>query len=155
MLLKMNRHKLIAIFMAPILIVGGFIAADYYESSKQAQMRTLVPVGECQPLLNHCELEAADLRVRVQVNQSVLTHDGFVPLTVQASAPLDDLLLALTDKKTDAKPMRLKQSFDAMHWEGEYFIANETNLKKLLLRMVLSYKNTMYFSEVAVKVDGN
>lgn len=151
----MNRHKLVAIFMAPILVVGGFIAADYYESSNPSQMRTLTPIGECQPLLNHCELQAADLRVRVQVNQSELTRDGFVLLTVEASAPLDDLLLALTDKNMDAKPMRLKQSFDALHWEGEYFIVNETNLKKLLLRMVLSYKNTMYFSEVAVKVDGN
>ncbi len=141
--------------MAPILIVGGFIAADYYESSKPAKMRTLMPIGICQPLLNHCELEAADLRIRIQVNQSSLVHDGYVPLTVQASAPLDDLLIALTNKDVDAKPMRLKQSFDAMHWEGEYFVSNEINLQHLLMRMVLSYKNTMYFSEVAVKADGN
>ena len=141
--------------MAPILVVGGFIAADYYESNQPAKMRALMPTGECLPLRDRCEMETADLRVRVQVNHSSLMRDGYVPLTIQASAPLDDLLIALTNENVDAKPMRLKQSFDAMHWEGDYFIADETDLNKLLLRMVLSYKNTMYFSEVTVRTDGN
>ena len=45
----MNRHTKVALMVAPFLILGGYIASDFYLENKADQERVfnMVPFGHC------------------------------------------------------------------------------------------------------------
>ncbi|MCP3675568.1 MAG: hypothetical protein GY829_14020, partial [Gammaproteobacteria bacterium] len=88
---KMNRHTKVAIFVAPILIVLGYIGSDFYMDQKASEKKvfSLSLDGTCDVLAEKCILKSGEFEV------NVFDKDGIT--TVNTTFPLDSATLFLVD----------------------------------------------------------
>ena len=91
----MNKHTKIAIFVAPILILGGYILSDMYIENKADENRIfeLVPYGHCDVLNQKCILKSGEFEV------NVFDKDGVT--RINTTFPLDTATLFLVDEKNN------------------------------------------------------
>jgi hypothetical protein len=139
----MNKHTKTAFLVAPILVVLGFIAADYYEEKQAAEEKViqLIPSEDCDVINENCILKAGDFEVNV-FDKNNLT-------TVNSTYPLDSATLFLVDKDNNATPYPLGMIQSPYYWH------TETNLRELIgssgqgykLRLVVNIKGGSYISE--------
>jgi hypothetical protein len=143
----MNKHTKTAFLVAPILVVLGFIAADYYEENQAAEEKViqLVPSEDCDVINENCILKAGDFEVNV-FDKNNLT-------TVNSTYPLDSATLFLVDKDNNSTPYPLGMIQSPYYWH------TETKLRELIaysgqgykLRLVLNIKGGSYISEFYTK----
>lgn len=143
----MNKHTRIALMVAPILTVIGFIAADYYEENKAQENKViqLVPFEECDVINHQCILKSGDFEVNVFDKDSLTT--------VNSTFPLDSATIFLVDEHNNptAYPLGMIQS--------PYYWHTKTNLRELIsnsgssykLRLVANIKGGSYISEFQTK----
>ena len=139
----MNKHTKTAFLVAPILVVLGFIAADYYEENQAAEEKVvqLIPSEDCDVINENCILKAGDFEVNV-FDKNNLT-------TVNSTYPLDSATLFLFDKDNNSTPYPLGMIQSPYYWH------TETKLRELIgysgqgykLRLVLNIKGGSYISE--------
>ena len=145
----MNKHKRIAILVAPLLVIGGFIAADYYQQRQAEKLPRLQASGDCRPLQGSCRLEAGELQLNISMQQP--EQQGFFTLVLDSSQPLEDVLIAVGNGNPDAMPVRLEAGDQAMHWQKPLLLDRQLNIEKLILRLVVTYKGINYFAEISAK----
>lgn len=143
----MNKHKRTAFLVAPILVVLGYIAADYYAESQAAEDKLiqLVPFGDCDVLNHKCILKAGEFEVNI-FDKNNLT-------TINSTFPLDSATLFLVDKNNTATPYALGMVQSPYYWHGK------TNLREVIahsgqsykLRIILNIKGGRYISEFYTK----
>ena len=143
----MNKHTKTAFLVAPILVVIGFIAADYYAENQAAEEKVieLVPSEDCDVINENCILKAGDFEVNV-FDKNNLT-------TVNSTYPLDSATLFLVDKDNNATAYPLGMIQSPYYWH------TETNLRELIgysgqgykLRLVMNIKGGSYISEFYTK----
>jgi hypothetical protein len=139
----MNKHTKTAFLVAPILVVLGFIAADYYEENQAAEEKVvqLIPSENCDVINENCILKAGDFEV------NVFDKDNLT--TVNSTYPLDSATLFLVDKDNNVTPYPLGMIQSPYYWH------TETNLRELIgysgqghkLRLVVNIKGGSYISE--------
>lgn len=97
----MNKHNKLALLVAPFLILGGYIASDFYIENKAEQQRVfqLVPFGHCDVINQKCILRSGDFEV------NVFDENGITK--VNSTFPLDTATLFLVDKKNSVTPHQL------------------------------------------------
>lgn len=146
----MNRHKRIAILVAPFLAIGGYIAADYFQQQQQSdKMPQLVAIGDCRPLEKNCRLQAGNIKLNITMD--TLKQGAPLSFQLESSVPLDDVLIALTEGNNDAMPLRMESDQRGVLWRINLLPATPVNPKKLLLRLVVTYKDHNYFAELKLK----
>ena len=93
----MNRHTKMALMVAPFLILGGYIASDFYLEHEAEQQRVfnMVPFGHCDVINQKCILKSGDFEINIYDN------DGST--TVNSTFPLDSATLFLFDGADQAK----------------------------------------------------
>ena len=139
----MNKHTKIAIFVAPILILGGYILSDMYIENKADENRIfeLVPYGHCDVLNQKCILKSGEFEV------NVFDKDGVT--RINTTFPLDTATLFLVDEKNNPTTYQLGMIDSPYYWQ------RETSLRSLIpekgqsykLRLIANIKGGQYISE--------
>lgn len=139
----MNRHTKIAIFVAPILILLGYVLSDMYveyEASK-TKIVELVPFGHCDVKNQKCVLKSGEFEI------NVMDENGIT--TVNSTYPLDTATLFLVDKKNQTKLYQLGMKDSPYYWKRETpigtLLSNKGDSAKL--RVIIEIKGGKYFAE--------
>ncbi|MFT2112089.1 hypothetical protein [Marinomonas sp. 2405UD68-3] len=102
----MNSHRKLAIFVVPFLLIGGFIASDFYieYQADKAKVFQLLPFEECDVINQKCILKSGELEM------NVYDKDGLTK--IHSSFPLDSVTLFLVGKKESIEtyPLGMKES---------------------------------------------
>ena len=128
----MNKHTKTALMVAPILVVIGYIAADYYEEDQAYEEKViqLVPSEGCDVINQKCILKAGDFEVNI-FDKNNLT-------TVNSTFPLDSATIFLVDEYNHPTPYPLGMIQSPYYWH------TETNLRDLIGNSGQSYKIKNY-----------
>jgi len=143
----MNKHKKLAIFVAPILMIIGYIASDYYikYQAEESKLFELASEGECDVLNNKCILKTGDLKVNVFDVEGVTT--------VNSTFPLDGVTFFIVDEKNQAIPYVFKQVQTAYYWDSKTplreILESSSSVQKL--RLIARVKGGQYISEFTTK----
>lgn len=139
----MNRHQKIAFFVAPFLVLGGYILSDMYMEYKAQQSRIfeLAPKGHCDIVNEKCVLQSGDFKVNIS------DKDGIT--TVNSTFPLDDATLFLVDGNQAVTSYRMGMKESPYYWHRETEIGKRLASKgqKQKLRIIASIKGGKYISE--------
>jgi len=139
----MNKHTKLAILVAPILAVIGYIAADYYDEykAKENKIFQLVSDTPCDILAHKCVLTSGDFKVSLYDEKGVTT--------VNATFPLDNATLFLVDSHNQGKAYRLGMSDSPYYWYAQTPLRErlETTDKTQKIRLIASIKGGKYLAE--------
>lgn len=139
----MNKHNKLALLVAPFLILGGYIASDFYIENKAEQQRVfqLVPFGHCDVINQKCILRSGDFEV------NVFDENGITK--VNSTFPLDTATLFLVDKKNSVTPHQLGMIESPYYWQSSTALNSLISEKgaKYKLRLIVNIKGGQYISE--------
>ncbi len=137
----MNRHTKVAIFIAPFLLIGGYIGSDYYLEYKAYQEKVfeLVPEGHCDVMNQKCVLKSGEFKV------NIYDEDG--DTYVNSTFPIDKAVLFIVDKQPVGFDLSMKGS--------PYYWSENTPLREMIgqkgqkqkLRVIVNIKGGQYISE--------
>jgi hypothetical protein len=139
----MNRHTKLAFFLAPFLIIGGYVLSDLYleDKAKEIKLYELQTKGDCDVLNRQCVLSAGEFEI------SVFHEKGIT--TVNSTFPLDTATLFLVDEKDQSTPYRLGMKDSPYYWKRETplgtLVANQGDRYKL--RLIAEIKGAKYIAE--------
>lgn len=136
----MNRHTKLALFIAPFLIIGGYIAADFYSShkaSKKKYMHQLKLEGDCIPTKTPCVLTGGGLTLKLseKAGQTI----------IESSYPLETLVISQVYDGEDS-PRQLKADVNKLNWSIEtknYALTDSSQT----LRIATTVQNQYFISE--------
>lgn len=139
----MNKHTKLAILIAPILAIGGYIASDLYLASdaEKAKFIPLATEKSCDVLAGECVLSSGEFKANV--------YDENGTTFVNTTFPIDTATLFLVDSSDVATVYPLQMS------DSPYYWFNKTPLRELnskqgdshKMRLVLKIKGGQYISE--------
>lgn len=145
----MSRHKLIAIFMAPFLAVGGFIGAGYFSGDNEEPMLVLTAEHGCWLTAARCQLNSAGIELKLKTNQQ-LTATTSVTIELESSVALDDILISVAEKNQKSQPQRMKKQDDS-HWSVQAQMPETVDPEKLTVRLVVGWQGKIYFADESIK----
>ena len=139
----MNKHTKVAIMVAPILAIIGYISADYYDEYQAGKEKVvqMIPYGHCDILNQKCVLKSGEFKVNI-TDKNGITE-------VNSTFPLDSATLFLVDKTNKATVYNLSMQDSPYYWQ------NKTALRTLIgnkgdsykLRLIAKIKGGQYISE--------
>ncbi len=130
-------------FIAPILMLGGYILSDMYLETKASETKLveLAPFGHCDVFNQKCILKSGEFEVN-------LSHENTVT-TLNSTFPLDRATLFLVDNNNQATAYRLGMKDSPYYWKREtplaQFVSNKGD--KYKLRLIAEIKGGKYFAE--------
>ena len=139
----MNRHKKIALFVAPILMVLGYLGSEFYLQYEADQLKIyqLTEEGPCDVLSETCILSSAEFKINVFDKEGITT--------INSTFPLDSATLFLVDEENNsiAYPLGMKES--PYYWRSPTPIrANISTIgSHQKLRIIANIKGGKYISE--------
>lgn len=139
----MNRHTKVALFVAPFLILGGYILSDLYLENKAAEPKlyNLTTGSQCDVLAENCILSAGELKVSV--------YDRNGKTYINSTAPLDNATLFIVNSNTDYKSYQMKMEDNRYYWTAETDLRNAIDQQgsSQTLRLIANIKGSNYISE--------
>jgi len=138
----MNRHTKVAIFIAPFLIVGGYIAADYYDKEKQKSKNLfkLKVQGQCDLSKNPCQL------TNNQLTLTLSNNDGITKVISNHS--LEKITFSLVDNNHKETAYQMNYQTDSNHWQANTKVSDLLeHSSKIKLRLIATVNKGFYFSE--------
>jgi len=139
----MNKHTKLAILIAPILAIIGYIAADYYDEHQASKEKIIqmIPDGHCDIINQKCVLKSGEFKINIS-DTNGLTE-------VNSTFPLDSATLFLVGKNNKAVVYQLGMQDSPYYWQ------NDTKLRSLIgtkgdsykLRIIAKIKGGQYISE--------
>lgn len=107
----MNRHTKLAIFLAPLLVVGGYIASDYYaeyQASKDKYYQLSVK-EHCDILSGRCILQSGELLL------SFSDESGVTKLNT--TFPIDSVSLMLVNDDSSQRLYEMEMAESPYYWQ--------------------------------------
>ncbi len=139
----MNGHTKLAIFVAPFLVIGGYVASDYYVKYKQGQRKLyqLSVVSDCILATNQCQLVGDELVLELSDKNGVTT--------LISNHPLDAVTLSVVNEDSDETVYRMEKGNDHQHWRVASNISRigTWSSSPLTLRIGAIVENSLYISE--------
>ena len=138
----MNKHTKVAVLVAPLLAVLGYIASDYFieHDADKNKLITLTSESSCEVLTGECVLISGDFKINV--------FDKAGSTVVNSTFPLDEAVLFLVNENNIATAYPLTQVQSNYYWQAQ------TPLRELArtstsykLRLIASIKGGDYISE--------
>lgn len=128
----MNRHKKIAIIVAPFLAIGGYVATDYYAQYKRSaqQLYKLSVTNNCDLANNRCELTGGGLTLRLSATNG--------KTKMVSSHPLDMVTISVLNAGSGESVYRMETESDHKHWIVVRDISNDKAGSSLPLTMRIS-----------------
>lgn len=139
----MNRHTKTALYVAPILILGGYILSDMYLEDKAHDNKViqLQQDGHCDVVNQQCILNSGEFEVNVTHNKGITT--------VNSSYPLDTATLFLVNNEDKADFYQLGMKESPYYWKRETplgeLVANKGD--KYKIRLIAEIKGGKYIAE--------
>ena len=139
----MNRHTKVALMVAPFLILGGYIASDFYLENKADQERVfnMVPFGHCDVINKKCILKSGEFEVNI--------YDEAGMTTLNSTFPLDSATFFVVDKDNKASAYPLGMIDSPYYWMSPTPLRNTISRKgdKQKLRVIANIKGGQYIAE--------
>ena len=138
----MNRHTKMSIFIVPFLLIGGFIASDFYVEHKADENKVfqLLPFGQCDVLNQKCVLKSGEFEINILDNNGITT--------INSTFPLDKVTLFLVDNnQTKGYPLGMKENPYYWHSETPLRRSMSKDNGKYTLRLIAEIKGGKYISE--------
>ncbi len=139
----MNRHIKTAFFVAPFLLIGGYVASDFYVENKAQKNKIfqLLPLGQCDVVNQSCILKSGEFEVNVLDDKGITT--------VNTTFPLDKATLFLVDNDKKVTPFPLGMLESPYYWRAETPLHQlvKSNNGKYTLRLIAEIKGGKYISE--------
>jgi hypothetical protein len=139
----MNRHQKLALFLAPFLLLGGYIASDYYleyqaGSDKYYQLQVQ---NHCDVISGNCILESGELLL------SLSDEQGLTKLN--ATFPLDSVVLILVSDDSSQQTYAMEMVENPYYWQVATPLHRmiSTPGKAQTIRLVAKIKGGNYLSE--------
>ncbi len=143
----MNKHQKLALYIAPFLVVMGFIATDYYAEYKQSEeiLYELDLQGECVLGTGGCELQ------KDQFKLEFFNEQGQTQMT--SSHPLTSAVLSRVMPDETEQTFQMTTDAQRTAWYANTGIdRTEDDNAPLLLRLIVSVDNTLFFKEFTASV---
>ncbi len=141
----MTRDKKVALFIAPFLLIGGYIAADYYaqyqaaEEAKQKKTYELTLQEPCNVTNKPCLLTHDNLQLKLSGREGVTT--------LESSYPLDTVNFSYLDAAGEHR-YQFSQVENRQQWSAAMTLADPPGqVSPLTLRLIVSINSAYYFSE--------
>ncbi len=144
----LNPQLKTAIFIAPFLLIGGFIAMDYYAKKDPPEnaLYQLHPVNErCDFSNNSCRFRSDDLQLSVILEERL--DNGSNTIRVTSGQALKGVAIALTDIDDEAAPVSMISADDLQHWHISIQVPPTIFP---YLRLVISTHQGRYYAEAPV-----
>jgi len=140
----MNKHTKVAVLVAPLLAVLGYVASDYFieYDADETKLITLVPESSCAVLAGECVLISGDFKVNV--------FDKAGSTIINSTFPLDEAVLFLVDSNDNATAYPLTQVQSNYYWQAQTplrELARSNSTASYKLRLIASIKGGNYISE--------
>ena len=149
----MNRHVKISLAVAPILGIGGYILADYFQAPKEEQQR----VTEARKHRSHelhtelgcvvstqaCSLVKDDMELKLKVSGG--------RYWLESNRLLDGVTMTLAQGRKETRGLRMVAHDDRFIWSTR--IRELTKLgkeKTLMLRLVVNRNDSFYYAAVPI-----
>jgi hypothetical protein len=144
----LNPQLKVAIFIAPLLLIGGFIAMDYYakEDPTDNALYQLHPVNEhCNFSSNSCRFSNNDLQLSVTLEERL--DNGSNTIRVVSEQVLKGVAIALADIDDESTPQNMIADDDRRHWRINIQVPPTIFP---YLRLVVSTDKGLYYAEAPV-----
>ncbi|MGB1263754.1 MAG: hypothetical protein ACPG52_12650 [Cognaticolwellia sp.] len=139
----MNRHTKLALMVAPFLILGGYIASDFYVENQADKPRifNMVPFGHCDVVNQKCILKSGDFEINIL--------DSAGTTTLNATFPLDSATIFLVDSDNRAQAYPLGMRDSPYYWQSATPLHSNISAKgyKQKLRVIARIKGGQYIAE--------
>ena len=139
----MNKHTKIALFVAPVLIILGYVGSDFYIEKEASELKIyqLSAEGPCDILSQSCVLKSGEFKI------NILDMEGIT--TINATFPLDSATLFLVDKDNNSTAYPLGMSDNPYYWRSPTPL--RANIQAIgstqKLRLIANIKGGKYISE--------
>lgn len=140
---SMNKHTKIAIFVAPFLAVGGYIASDYFVEYQAMEKKVVMlnQIADCDVLAKNCILAAGELKI------SVADVDGVTQ--INSTFPLDTATLFVVNDENAVVQYSLTMDKNPYYWQVK--TDYQQHLSQVgasqTLRLIATIKGGSYVSE--------
>ena len=138
----MNKHLKLAILIAPLLIIIGYVASDYYiqQQASKPQLFMLNTVGQCDILNHGCVLTSGEFSLELS--------DIEGQTKIKSAYPLEAITFFIVDKSHQTEVYQLKSQTD-FDWYAKTSLRNRMNNSSLpqTLRIIAQINNHQYISE--------
>lgn len=145
---KLDKHTKVAIFIAPILLILGFAAADMWEEHKASEVRfyQMTPEdGQCNILTKECILAVDNLRI------SIYEEGGLT--TANSTFALDTMTLFVVDENGMSETYRMGMKDSPHYWYQKTKLAEQLaqSGSEKTLRFVATIDGGQYIAEFTSK----
>jgi len=139
----MNKHTKIAIFVAPFLLLGGYIAADYYleNDAKENKVFKLENDGHCDVFNQKCILTTGEMKVSIeQRGQKTIVNTTY---------PVEEAILFVVNSEKDVTPHNMKMLETPYYWQSDTVLADKLANKgdSAKLRIIVKYQGDQYIAQ--------
>lgn len=150
MIKKMNRHTKLAMFIAPVLLLVGWVGGEIWSESQAMKKRvyTLKPeAGFCDVMAKKCILRSGDFKLSLYIENG--------NTTLNSTFPLDTATLFMVDgDDISAYQMGMKDSPYYWYQQTDFVEKNAAQGSKQKLRIIATVKGGQYISEFTSKTIG-
>ena len=145
----LNPQIKTAIFIAPFLLIGGFVAMDYFkvddDPSDKALYQLQVANDRCDFSNNSCRFSNDDMQLSVILEERL--DNGSNTIRVTSGQALKGIAITLTDIDDESSPVNMVAADDKQHWHISIQIPPTIFP---YLRLVVSTHKGLYFAEAPV-----
>jgi len=145
----LNPQIKTAIFIAPFLLIGGFVAMDYYKVDDDPADKTLyqlqVANERCDFSNNSCRFSNNDVQLSVILEERL--DNGSNTIRVTSEQALKGVAIALADIDDESSPVSMVAADDGQHWRISIQIPPTIFP---YLRLVVSTHKGLYYAEAPV-----
>jgi hypothetical protein len=140
----MNKQSKLALFIAPFLVVGGYIASDQYvaHQANKGQLFNLTLQDQCQLFSGDCILKSGDMLVNITDKKGTTK--------VNTSFPVDNVTLSIVSTDNKEIIYELSKTESLQYWQRETSLRtthlDQNSLKNL--RIMVKIKGDLYLSEL-------
>ena len=139
----MNKHQKLAIIIAPFLIIGGYVAADYYAVAKErAELQGKAIQFD---LEKPCDLHTTPCILHQgNAKMKIVAIPSSNQLSLLSNYPIEGATISLDG----GKPQPFLMERDRNHWR-----TNIENIpsKPTQLRLATSINKMFYFADITLK----
>jgi len=139
----MNKHNKIALYVAPFLIIGGYVLTDFYLIEEAAEQRVyeLKSDGNCDVLNKSCILSAGDFKV------SVYDQDGTT--FINGTHPLSSAVLFVLNQDDEGSVYKMTMDNNSLYyWKAETKINDLLHsIPSVKLRIIVEMNGDEYYQE--------
>ena len=142
----MNKHLKMAILVAPILLILGYIASDFYieADADTEKVFMLNADGQCDIFANKCILVSGDFKVNL--------FDKAGKTTINSTFPLDSVKLFIVDNQRGMTQYTMLKAGTKYYWHADtpLRVTNETTGKPQTVRIIVKIKGGQYIAELVI-----